>query len=222
VGFVSEGRLLVGEKGYEEGGVGGVFAAPDLLWSIPTADAGPSRGDAPWLGWPDFSGDEPLTWQDRYAPVGGPPLRDLLLQHPGAPPAPAARLACHASVAGLAVSTSERFGFAGQVFVAQFGDLAPLTGKVLAPVGFDVVRVDPATGVVREFASNAGPESGPATKLGRGGFERPIDVAFGQDGDELYVLDFGVLLVKSAGFQPCGGTGALWRITREVAPREAK
>lgn len=80
----------------------------------------------------------------------------LVALHPGAPPAPVAILGVHSSSNGFDFSRNPEFGYVGQAFIAQFGDQSSTSGKVLAPVGFKVVRVDPATGVVQEFAANKG------------------------------------------------------------------
>ncbi|HYG66563.1 MAG TPA: hypothetical protein VD838_02855, partial [Anaeromyxobacteraceae bacterium] len=133
----------------------------------------------------------------------------------GRPPPPSALLGVNSSSNGLDFSRSERFGFAGEAFVAQFGDLTPSTGKVVAPVGFKVVRVDPATGVIRDFAANRGETNGPASRLGHGGLERPVAVRFDPSGDALYVVDFGVMTVGEKGPEPRAETGVLWRIVRE-------
>jgi hypothetical protein len=85
---------------------------------------------------------------------------------------------------------------------------------VLSPVGFSVVRVDPATGTIETFARNTGDALGPASKLGTDGLERPIDVRFDPTGRALYIVDFGVLRMDEDGPQPQPNTGALWRITR--------
>ena len=51
--------------------------------------------------------------------------------------------------------------------------------------------------------------------------ERPIDARFDPSGRALYVVDYGVMLVKAKGvFIPFEKTGVLWRITR--SPPEAK
>ena len=54
----------------------------------------------------------------------------------------------HSSSNGFDFSRSKAFGFEGEAFIAQFGDMAPEVGKVWSPVGFKVVRVDVATGVI--------------------------------------------------------------------------
>jgi hypothetical protein len=115
------------------------------------------------------------------------------------------------------VARSPNFGHVGQLFVAQFGDQAPVTGKVWAPVGFRVVRIDLATGVIMPFAANKGEGEGPASYTGGGGLERPVSVRFDPRGDALYVVDFGVLTMSEKGASPRPGTGALWRIVRDGA-----
>lgn len=76
------------------------------------------------------------------------------------------------------------------------------------------MRVDPASGVITPFAANRDGE-GPASHLGGGGLERPISVRFDPQGEALYVVDFGVLLMSERGSDPRPGTGALWRIVRD-------
>jgi glucose/arabinose dehydrogenase len=72
------------------------------------------------------------------------------------PPRPAAILDVHSSSTGIDFSRSPEFGYVGDAFIAQFGDQAPATGKVFAPVGFKLVRVNVKTGVIHEFAVNRG------------------------------------------------------------------
>jgi glucose/arabinose dehydrogenase len=205
--FAPDGRLFVTENGYDVRGSRPVFGAPDVLWEVKPGT---------WYGWPDFSAGEALDTQ-RYQPRGGAPVRRLLAAPPNAPPRPAAVLPVNASSNGLDFSRSARFGYAGEAFIAEFGDMTPNTGKVLAPVGFKVVRVDPATGVATDFAVNRGATNGPASRLGTGGLERPVAVRFDPSGDALYVVDFGIMTIEAGRPQPRGGTGVLWRITRAGA-----
>ena len=95
---------------------------------------------------------------------------------------PAAILDVHSSSNGLDFSRSSEFGYVGQAFVAQFGDQASATGKVFAPIGFKVVRIDVQTGVINEFAVNKGSSNGPASWLRSGGLERPLSVRFDPKG----------------------------------------
>jgi len=218
--FTPQGQLLVSENSYDVRGSRPVWGAGDLLWAINPAES------PRWFGWPDFFATEPLTNEDWFQPTGKPPLHFLLASHPNPPQQPAAIFAVHASATRLDVARSETFGYRGQAFVALFGDMAPTVGKVLAPVGFMVVRADPATGVIEPFALNRGKGSGtpfgPASRMedprARGGLERPIDAHFSPDGNALYVVDFGIVAMSEKGAQPVQNSGVLWRITREGPP----
>lgn len=205
--FAPDGRLYVTDNSYDERGSRPVFGTGDLLWAV-TPGA--------WHGWPDYHGQDPLD-QRRFAPVGGPVPPRLLAQPPDLPPRPAALFGVHASANGLDFSRNTAFGHVGEAFVAEFGDMAAQTGKLLAPVGFKVVRVDPATGVIEDFAVNRGAENGPASLVGGGGLERPIAVRFDPAGTALYIVDFGVMTMGPHGPEPRPGTGVLWRILRAGA-----
>jgi glucose/arabinose dehydrogenase len=218
--FSPDGKLYCTDNSYDERGSRPVFGAGDLLWAV-------DRGA--WYGWPDFHGNHSLAEGDRYRAPGKPAPKPLLATLPGQPPRPAAVLAVHSSSDGFDFSTSEAFGFQGQAFIAQFGDQAPLTGKVSVPVGFKVVRVDVKTGQSADFAVNRGKENGPASFLGTGGLERPVACRFDRGGENLYLVDFGVMTVGQAGkvrtpwavesvtTEPRKDTGVLWRISRSGA-----
>lgn len=205
LGFSTDGQLYVTENSYDVRGSRPVFGTGDVLWAIE---------EDTWYGWPDFFMHLPLTHEGFEAP-GEPQPGFLLAEHPNEPPEPAAVFGVHASANGFDVSTSERFGHVGELFVAQFGDMAPGVGKVLAPVGYKVVRVDPRTGIINDFAVNEGETNGPASKLDEGGLERPNDTTFGPDGSALYVVDFGVMTVDERGPHPREGTGVVWKIVKE-------
>ncbi len=110
---------------------------------------------------------------------------------------------------------------AGQIFVAEWGDLAPPTTPFRdKPTGSQVVRIDPATRQVIPFVRNR--RRGPASAQGALGLglERPFDVRFGPDG-AMYIVDYGVVRINMAraaenqypaDFPP--QTGAIWRVTR--------
>jgi glucose/arabinose dehydrogenase len=208
--FAPDGALYVTENSYDVRGSRPVFGTGDLLWRVDKAGL--------WYGWPDFHGGMPLTRKDHFTAPGHPSPQFLLAEHPNEPPLPVAKFGVHSSSNGLDFSRSDVFGDVGGAFVAQFGDMAPGVGKVVAPVGFKVVRADVRTGVVRDFAANRGKENGPASRLKHGGFERPNAVRFNRAGDALYVADFGVMTISKDGRpEPRQGTGVLWRITREGA-----
>lgn len=202
--FAPDGRLYATDNGYDDRGSRPIWAAPDLLWVV-------ERGA--WYGWPDFIAGQPVT-RERFQPPGKPAPKFVLAEHPQTPPAPAAHFGVHSSANGFDFSRHAAFGHVGQAFVALFGDQAPTVGKVLAPVGCRVVRVDVQTGVIEEFAANQGKVAGPASRIGGGGLERPVAARFSPDGTALYVVDFGVLLEGESGARPQPGTGVVWRITR--------
>lgn len=203
--FGPDGQLWVTENSYDARGSRPVFGTGDLLWAIEPGT---------WYGWPDYWAGRLLDDEDWFSPPGQDAPALVLAEHPGTPPTPTAYFGVHSSSNGLDVSTSRRFGHAGQVFVAQFGDMAPGVGKVLAPVGFKVVRVDVDTGVVHDFAVNHGETNGPASWLGTGGLERPVSVRFSPDGSALYVVDFGVMTTREGTIDPRERTGVIWRIER--------
>jgi glucose/arabinose dehydrogenase len=200
--FAADGRLFVTDNGYDDRGSRPVWGAGDLLWVVQPGV---------WYGWPDFSGDRPLTDDEFDA---GVELRFVLAEHPNRPPKPAAILPVHAAAGGLDFSRSDTFGHRGDAFVALFGDQTPATGDLLAPVGFQVVRVETGTGIVHEFAANRGDEVAPGSHEDGGGFERPVAVRFDPSGESLYVVDFGILTETDEGSRPVERSGCLWRIRR--------
>ena len=127
----------------------------------------------------------------------------------------------NASPSMLDVAPASWGDLAGQVFVAEYGDLAPNTTPLLDKLpGYQVVRIDPANGQVEPFLRNAKP--GAASGQGAMGMalERPFDVKFGPDG-AMYVVDYGVSIVNPARvatgqvpyeFPP--RTGVIWKVTR--------
>lgn len=210
--FAPNGRLYVTENGHDVRGSRPLFGAADYLWEVE---------QGAWYGFPDFVGGKPVD-QEWFKVPGGEVPRRVLQQPPSTPPQPVAVFGVHSSSNRLDFSRSADFGHVGEAFVAQFGDQSPDTGETMAPVGYKVVRVDVSNGVMEDFLANKDKGSGgPASKLGKAGLERPIDARFDPSGKALYVVDYGVMLVKAKGvFIPFEKTGVLWRITR-AAP-EAK
>jgi glucose/arabinose dehydrogenase len=203
--FSPDGRLYATDNQYDLRGSRPVFGAGDLMWEVKIGA---------WYGWPEYHGADLLYEGERYKPVGGETPRRLLEIVPGKPPLPAAVFPVHSSSNGFDFSRNPSFGHVGQAFVAQLGDESPGTGKVLAPVGFKVVRVDVETGVSEDFAVNRGETNGPASWLKSGGLERPVAARFDPAGESLYVVDFGVMTHHGKGAVPRTDTGVLWRITR--------
>jgi glucose/arabinose dehydrogenase len=201
--FSPDGKLYATDNGYDDRGSRPVWGNADWLWAVTPGT---------WYGWPDHADGRGIA-QERYRPVGHESVPvALLAESPNAPPQPAAFFAVHSSSDGIDFSRSAAFGYVGDAFVAQFGDQSPDVGKVVHPVGYKIVRVDVKTGVIRDFATNYGSDNGPASKLEKGGLERPVSVKFDREGKYLYVVDFGILRVGMGEYKPREGTGVLWRI----------
>lgn len=206
--FSPDGVLHVTENGYDMRGSRPIFGRADNLWRVE---------DGRWYGWPDYAeGRKVYEGWDR--PLGAPEPQRLLAEDPGPVPEPLARFGVHSSSNGLDFSRSEAFGYVGDAFVAQFGDMSPNTGKLVSAVGFKVVHVGMKDGVIKTFAANR-KDPGPASALGTNGFERPTHARFSPDGAALYVVDFGVMKVTDRGPAPQQETGVLWKITREEGSR---
>ena len=201
-----EGKLYVTENAYDERGSRPVWGAGDVLWEV--------KQDT-WYGWPEFSGAKAIPDNAEFKPPAGDKVDAVLQNHPQRPPDPVTEFGVHSSANGFDFSHSAAFGFEGEAFVALFGDMAPNVGKVMAPVGFKVVRVNVETGVVRDFAVNKGKRHGPATFVGSGGLERPVAVKFSPDGRSLYVVDFGILRMTDKGPDAMKSSGSIWRIEKK-------
>jgi hypothetical protein len=74
------------------------------------------------------------------------------------------------------------------------------------------------TGRIEDFVVNRSDKSGPASKIGSAGIERPLGLRFDPSGNALYVVDFGIMLMDKTGPKPQQQTGVLWRVTRGGAP----
>jgi hypothetical protein len=203
--WAPDGRLFVTDNQFDDRGSRPVWGGGDILWAIEPGT---------WYGWPDFHAGRPLTDANHFRSPGKQPPSFVLAEHPSAPPAPVAILGVHSSSNGFDFARNADFGHVGEAFIAQFGDMAPEVGKVMGPVGFKVIRVDPPTGAVHDFATNGGRTNGPASRVGGAGLERPVAARFNPAGDALYVVDFGVMTVGPRGPEPHAGTGVLWRISR--------
>jgi glucose/arabinose dehydrogenase len=194
-----------------------------------------------WYGWPDFSrAFDPATDPKFDVPDALQPNKfrnnqplpknqlHFLIDHA----ASGLRAPDKSLIAGLheinsspslldVVPASFGGGFAGQLVVAEWGDLAPATTPLRnGPTGSRIVLVNPATRQVEPFVFNARP--GPASAQGAlgMGIERPFDVKFGPDG-AMYIVDFGVARVNPADAGPGDDpyefpprTGVIWKVTR--------
>ncbi len=202
--FHPDGRLFATEHGMDERGRRYVVGDLDDLYEI-------RQGE--WYGFPDFASG--MRLDDPFWGEGGQGREPVLAEFPNpTPPKPAASFETHSAANGIDFSRND-FGFKGEAFVALFGDISPITTTHFAstPRGFKVVRVDPDSGHIYDFAVNR--IAGPASLLPHKGFERPSHCQFGPDG-ALYVVDFGKIQIapEKGSIRMVEGTGVLWRIRR--------
>lgn len=204
-----DGRLYMTNHEMDDRGARPVANAPDSLLEV--------RQNA-WYGWPDYVAGTPIT-DPRFnprSPTGRRP--GFVMQNHPEVQQPLMRFEPHAAITGFDWSTSDRFGFRGEMFMAEFGSGEPLTTglKPAPPAGFRVSRVNVAAGTQQPFMTVRNP--GMASTRGP---KHPIDVRFDATGDNLYVLDFGVMTttvsLNQVGINPLPKTGTLWRIRRADA-----
>ncbi len=193
-----------------------------------------------WYGWPDFSAAfEPLTdpkfdlpdnlqapvfvgKERQPKPIRIKPLIDHEASGLSAPDKSLiAGLHQYQSSPSLLDVAPDSWGdVAGDLFVAEWGDLSPQTNPLRdQPSGSRISRIDSSTGEVVPFVQNAKP--GPASEQGAmgKGIERPFDVKFGPDG-AMYIVDYGVARINlarikqdKAFFEFPPKTGAIWKVT---------
>jgi glucose/arabinose dehydrogenase len=189
LGFLPDGRLLATDQGADDRGSRPVGNVPDLLFEV---------REGAWYGWPDFIGDRPIT-DPEYHPTRGPAPTFVLANHDELPPPerPLLEFPPHAAAVKFDVAPPGS-PFAGQLFVALFGDEAPMTAPPGPRVGRSVARVDPTDWSLYPVVSEP--------------LSRPIDARFGPDG-ALYVLDFGAFEMHAErGVVAEAGSGKLWRM----------
>jgi len=196
LGFSQEGKLLCIDQGYDARGSRPIANAPDPMWEI-------KKGG--WYGWPDFVAGIPVN-DKRFAPVNGEIPELVLKEHPPLSGELLATFEPHAAAMNFDMSYSPYFGYQGDVFVALFGSLAPMTGTVRNHPGHKIVRVNLEKGKYYDFVTAKDTD-------GHSVF-RPIDVKFNMRGDTMFVLDFGRIDVSEAQMTPFAESGRLVRIRR--------
>lgn len=206
--FTPDGQLYASDNGFDERGSRPIANAPDAIWLVK---------QGAWYGFPDFAAGERVD-SGKFKPEKGE-TPDLLMQNHPRVEKPIARLPHQAGVTKMDVSRAEEFGFANHLFVGAVGDMSPITGQD-HPVGYSVVRLDPATGEGETFLRAKMESLGPDyfEYVATAGPKRPVDVKFSPDGKALYVVDIGAIAVIPSAAptpQPFPGTGVIWRITRE-------
>ena len=226
------GELLAAVNGYDVRGSRPINDQFDATYRVRAGE---------WYGYPDFSAAlEPVTDPKFDSPdslkapvfVNGAPQGkavSFLIDHAASglrPPNRSLVLGLHeinSSPSQLDVAPASAGVYAGQVFVAEWGDLAPQTTPLRDGfAGFQISRIDSATGRAIPFVRNR--QRGPASEQGATGqgIERPYGLRFGPDG-AMYIVDYGIARVNPARaaqgqvpyeFPPF--TGAVWRVSRST------
>jgi len=191
LGFLPDGRLLAVDQGADDRGSRPVGNVPDLLFEV--------RQGA-WYGWPDFIDGDPIT-DPQYLPVrGSKPVFALANHHELPPPEKALlRFPSHAAAVKFAVAPSSLPGLSGQIFVALFGDEAPMTAPSGPHVGRSLARIDPTDWSLHTLLESP--------------LARPIDVQFHPIDNTLHILDFGNFEMHAErGVVAEANTGKIWRL----------
>jgi hypothetical protein len=127
----------------------------------------------------------------------------LLADHPPLAEGPYYRFETHSGSHHFSFSKSEKFGFTGDMFLAQYG-----SQFIHPPKGHKVVRFNPKTKEVSNFYVNKVPGAKGVAP------ERPTAAHFSHHDGSLYIVDFGELATNGKVFFPSAETGALWKITK--------
>ena len=229
--FNAQGEMFVATNGYDIRGSRPVRDDFDGTYKV---------REGHWYGVPDFSAAlEPLSHpkfdspDSQMAPVfigdqPQPQSLDFVIDHEASgltPPDKSLIAGLHefnSSPSLMDFAPTAWGDLAGQLFVAEWGDLAPPTNPLRdKPVGSQVVRLDTATGKLVPFIRNL--RRGPASAQGAPGMgiERPFDVKFGPDG-AMYIVDFGVVRINpqldvenAPPYEAPEQTGIIWKVTRD-------
>lgn len=216
IAISEQGEVYVSDNDFEEKGDRAIAEDPDGIWHIRNARQPYGSVKTPdWYGFPDICKDGLPAWAPEHLPNRGIPAEPMI-ESPPRWAGPAAYLEKpHSCMTKMDFSRSDDFGHRGDLFVAEWGSMAPLNTNRPEALdhGFRIVRVDVATGRGEAFVRNHQP--GPASyHPDSGGIERPVSCKFSPDGRSLYVLDFGVASVSESLMVSYAHTGALWRVTR--------
>lgn len=214
--FSEDGELYVSDNDLEEKGERAIAHDPDRIWHIHNAKLPYGSIQTPlWYGFPDICADGLPVNHPTHLPIKGQKA-ELLLENPPPWAGPAAFLEePHSCICKMDFSKSNAFGFKGELFVSEWGTLAPLNSPRKEDLlhGFKVIRVNVKEGTSQPFMQNKKP--GPASAQGSGGIERPVACRFSPDGKALYILDFGKVNVTAGNMLAFAHTGVLWKITKQ-------
>jgi glucose/arabinose dehydrogenase len=225
--WAEDGTMFAAENGYDVRGSRPVQGEIDATLRVE-----PGR----WYGIPEFSASrEPLTLPKFEPPDNlqvpvfrgtderlGKILGSVIdVEASGlTPPDPEWVLGRHtvnSSPSMIDIAPEDWGEFGGQLFAAEWGDLAPPTNPLReTPAGYRVVAVDTETGEITPFVQNGQPGPASGQNAQGQGIERPFDVQFGPDG-AMYIVDYGVVTIDMQQKPPYAynpGTGSIWKVTR--------
>jgi glucose/arabinose dehydrogenase len=211
--FSEDGELYVSDNNMEEKGERAVAEDQDRIWHIKNATLPHGTIKEPeWYGFPDLCADGLPVWDEPHLPQMGTAAEPLLADPPRWAGPAAFIESPHSCMTKLDFCRSDSFGYRGKLFACEWGTLAPLNSPREHELsnGFRVIAVDVERGTSEIFLRNA--QLGPASAVGGGGIERPVDCKFHPDGSSLYVLDFGVSRVTRGYMWSFAHTGVLWRV----------
>lgn len=117
IAWSDDGKLYASENGMDERGSRPIANDKEDIYLI--------RQGA-WYGWPDFAGGEPVTLP-KFRSKGKTPPQFLMANHP-AVEKPLLQFDEHSAITQMEFSRSEEFG-RGDLFVAFFGHMTPMTGE---------------------------------------------------------------------------------------------
>lgn len=144
--WAPDGKLYASENGFDVRGSRPIADDKEDLYVIK---------EGGWYGWPDYGSGIPVTDQ-RFKPEGKPQPEFLMAEHPPVEE-PLMTFPPHSAATKMDVSRSEKFGHTGQLFLAFFGHMAPMTGTVEGGhAGHRVVRIDPEAKTSEVFFTQAG------------------------------------------------------------------
>ncbi len=178
-------------------------------------------GDVEFFGWPNTFHDpatkQPLAASDTFfcaspaldssdcvMPIFDTAFASTLTVQPQF-----ASMGPYVSVTGLEPSSSEAFGFQGDVFATQSGSFSPQTGAFTF-TGYKIVRIDSETGEVNDFVVNEGTTS--AELLAPAKLNKPVSTVFIDD--RMAVVDLGVLEPGINLFE--ARTGKVWIVEKST------
>ncbi|MCK6547444.1 PQQ-dependent sugar dehydrogenase [Myxococcota bacterium] len=201
--FAPDGTLYVTENGPDLRGSRPVYG-PDNFYAVT---------EGGWYGWPDYYGGVPVSDPSRTGGIYGDMQRPLLMSPPMLAGMPMATFDAHSASNGFDFARTNQVGTMGSAYVAQFGDLTPVTsGGAIQRAGRKIVEVTP-NGDVRDFLTITG--AGTTTATTTPAF-RPTDVKIARIGDveAMFIAHFGDVQAAASGIVPSLETGALIRVTR--------